>query len=400
MILRGAPVGFVGFDSVHTDKEWSDDETSLLKMAGEIFVNALERKRIEEALQASEERFRALIENAADAVVVVDPQGIVKYRSPAVGRMLGYTDNYALQETVFERTHPEDQATVIEEFQHLLHSPGELGSPLIFRFRHIDGSWRTLEAVGKNLLDDPRVQGVVVNYRDVTEREQAQAKLRESLSEKEVLLKELHHRVKNNLQVVSSLISLQSQHVTDPRARQMLQETQNRVMSMAILHRGLYGSKNISRIDCADYVSNVVAQVFSSYGDASTGIKVKTDVAQISVGIDVAIPCGLIVSELVSNCLMHAFPKGGPGEVLVDLHTTSHNKLTLNVSDNGAGFPTDVDFRNTESLGLQLVNALTGQLGGTVDLVRNGGTTFSITFPKVKHAVKRRRDENGKDADR
>ena len=204
-----------------------------------------------------------------------------------------------------------------------------------------------------------------------------------SLEEKEILLKEIHHRVKNNLQIISSLLNLQSGYVKDQQALASFKESQSRIKSMALIHEKLYQSSEDSlQINFAEYVQQLVVNLFRVYGVDPATVALKVQVEDILLGVDTAIPCGLILNELVSNCLKHAFPPGRSGEVNVSLMRVpdQNNKLTLTVQDNGVGFPKHIDFSNSKSLGLQLVNTLAAQLKGDVKLYCNAITKFNIEF--------------------
>jgi two-component sensor histidine kinase len=215
--------------------------------------------------------------------------------------------------------------------------------------------------------------------RDVTDRVYAEKQLKSSLEEKEMLLKEVHHRVKNNMQVISSLLNLQSDSIKDPQVFEIFKESRNRVKSMAVIHEKLYKSVDFKHIDFGEYIRNLAADLFKSYRSKPGDIQLKINVENVMLGIDTAIPCGLIINELVSNALKHAFPEGRKGEINIELFRNG-DKFTLVVGDDGVGFPKDLDFRQTESLGLMLVRTLTQQLGGTIELSRNLGTEFKIIF--------------------
>jgi PAS domain S-box-containing protein len=215
---------------------------------------------------------------------------------------------------------------------------------------------------------------------DITERKEAEEKIRASLKEKEVLLKEIHHRVKNNLQIISSLLSLQSARTEHPEAVSVLRESRNRIRSMALIHERLYQSPNLASVDMLKYTTNLVSDLQRSYRPKDSSVRLTVTVEDIPLGITEAIPCGLIINELVSNGLKHAFPKGREGELTIQLQRGSANQITLTVSDNGIGLPESVDFRNSPSLGLTLINSLVEQLNGTIELDRRGGTVFTITF--------------------
>jgi two-component sensor histidine kinase len=219
---------------------------------------------------------------------------------------------------------------------------------------------------------------------EIAERKRAEDMIRASLKEKEVLLQEIHHRVKNNLQVVSSLLNLQSGYVQDESAQQMFQESQNRILSMALIHERLYQSQDLARIDLSEYLQTLSAELIHSYRANAAPIKLKIDAEDVLLNIKKAVPCGLIVNELVSNALKHAFPahqqNGKEPEVRIQLSADPQDRVTLIVSDNGVGFPKDVDLQTLESLGLRLVNTLITQLEGTLELANHDGTEFKLQF--------------------
>jgi len=222
---------------------------------------------------------------------------------------------------------------------------------------------------------------LVIVARDITERKRAEEQLRVALKEKEVLLKEIHHRVKNNLAVISSLLNMQSKYIKDRKTLEVFRESQNRVKTMALIHTKLYQSTDLARIDFADYIKKLAADLFDSYRLEPDRVSLLLNVENVYLDVNVAIPCGLIINELLSNALKHAFPEGCRGEVRINLRLEDET-VTLTVADNGIGFPENIDFRNTESLGLQLVTALVMQLGGEIELTRDKGSTFRISFPK------------------
>lgn len=219
-------------------------------------------------------------------------------------------------------------------------------------------------------------------YHDVTERKIILEQINHSLQEKEVLLKEVHHRVKNNLQVISSILNLQSSYVKDEATLNVLRESQNRIKSMAFIHESLYQADNFSSINFSDYVINLLQNLMQSYSKLNQTVKLNVDLQTVFLNLDLAIPCGLIINEIVSNALKYAFPENNEGDEIIIMMKTEGGDLKLILGDNGVGLPKKIDYKNTESLGLQLVVTLVGQLNGTVQLDNLNGTKYTIQFPK------------------
>ncbi|MFN6486030.1 MULTISPECIES: sensor histidine kinase [unclassified Nostoc] len=215
------------------------------------------------------------------------------------------------------------------------------------------------------------------------ERKQAEEQIKASLQEKEVLLKEIHHRVKNNLQIISSLLNLQAEYLKDNQAIEVFKDSQNRIESMALIHEKLYQSQDLARINFADYIRDLVTNLFYSYNVNSSAITLKMNVEEVFLVIDAAIPCGLIINELISNSLKYAFPQREPGEIYIEFCSIEENLFTLTISDNGVGFAPDFDFQATETLGLRLVKGLTHQIQGNIDFSSHNGVKYKIIFPNI-----------------
>ncbi|MBI5664811.1 MAG: sensor histidine kinase [Nitrospirae bacterium] len=226
---------------------------------------------------------------------------------------------------------------------------------------------------------------------EINERRTAQEQLNSSLREKEVLLKEIYHRTKNNMQVITSLLNLQSNQIDDPRYVALFNESRNRISSMALVHEKLYRSKNLSSIDFKDYITSLANGLMTFYGTNSGNVSLAISTGGAILGIDTAIPCGLIINELLSNALKYAFPEGRGGAIFIDLKKTTadnkwDNEYELTVRDNGIGLPGDIDINNTKSLGMQLVTNLTmHQLRGSIELRKDGGTAYLIRFKELKY---------------
>jgi PAS domain S-box-containing protein len=228
---------------------------------------------------------------------------------------------------------------------------------------------------------DGRRKAMVIVGRDVTERHLADEAVKARLSEKEVMLKEIHHRVKNNLQVVTSLLSLQAQSLPDGQTRNVLRESQRRVRSMAMIHERLYRSEDLARVDLQEYMRGVARDLINFYG--KNGVQCIVEGDTVKLGIDEAVPCGLIVNELVSNSLKHGYPANRSGMILMTIKALPGKKVSVSVSDDGVGYPSDTIVEDPKTMGMTLIVGLTSQLGGTITLDRTRGTTFTLVFPSA-----------------
>lgn len=256
---------------------------------------------------------------------------------------------------------------------------------LYFQCRIIrpDKQIRWIEVYGNVYRDEKdvpiRMLGVV---RDITERKEAETHLLRVIDEKEMLLREVHHRVKNNMQIISSLISLESSQVFDKRDVGLFTIVQERVRSIALIHDNLYQSEDLSSIKFEDYIKNLNSQLFSTYA-RNSNIKLVTDIVDLKFNMETAIPLGLILNELISNSLKHAFPDS-EGEIFISLHHKGE-EIEVIIKDNGVGLPEDMDLKNPRKLGLQLVNTLVEQLEGTIEVDRSHGTEFKIKFKELQY---------------
>jgi PAS domain S-box-containing protein len=361
------------------------DRTAELRMANEKLQREIaERERAEQALRVSEEKYRLVVENANDTIIVAQ-DGVFKFFNPRVTELTGYPSEEVILQPITKIIHPDDRELVATRHHKRLR--GE-EAPDAYSFRVIDRDghikWVEIKAVALTWEGRPATLSFLS---DITDRKQTEEHIQASLREKEVLLQEIHHRVKNNLQVVSSLLNLQSGYVDDPQALEIFRDSQNRVRSMALVHEKLYQSQDLARINFAEYVRNLATYLFRTYSAQARRITLSTQVDDVSLGIDAAVPCGLVLNELISNALKHAFPDGQEGKIRVELAASGDGQVTLTVSDDGVGFPAGLDFHSTTSLGLQLVKTLVYQLAGTVDLRNGHGTEFRITFSEAGEMV-------------
>jgi PAS domain S-box-containing protein len=340
------------------------------------------RKEAEDALRESEARFKQLFDSVNDGIAVRDA---ITFEILDANRKYCEISGYTLEELKGLPLGSFGTGESLDERQKRLtdyYRQVTIDTPSLLELegKRKDGSifWAELNATKITIGTRDCLLSVA---RDITERKRAEEKIKASLREKEVLLKEVHHRVKNNLQIISSLLYLQAKRTEHPGAVSALTESRARIKSMALIHERLYASPDLASIDMGKYTRNLLSDLSHSHMTEDDLVRLTLNIEDISLGITEAIPCGLIINELVSNALKHAFLKGQTGEITIELQRAGANQVTLTVSDNGVGFPEQIDFRKSPSLGLTLINSLVEQLGGTIELDRRGGTTFTITFP-------------------
>jgi PAS domain S-box-containing protein len=338
-----------------------------------------ERKQVEEILRFAARRWRTTFDAMKEMVFLLDREGKIKRCNSATA---AYFDK------PFEEINGRDCCEFIHgtmvpaeqcPFQRMIQTK---------RREHIvlQRGEKWFDVVVDPLLDDAgAVNGAVHIMYDVTERKRAEEQIRESLGEKEILLKEIHHRVKNNLQVIMSLLRHQAEYAQDQKIHDIFLESQSRIKAMSFIHEKLYQSDNLAKVDLRDYISSLAKNLFSTYKVNAAQIQMAVDADDISLGVDTAIPCGLIINELVSNSLKHAFPDNRTGRIAITVRTVRPGELELVVGDDGVGIPMDLDIINAKSLGLHLVTLLAkNQLRGHIEMMRNRGTSFRIRFKGVE----------------
>jgi PAS domain S-box-containing protein len=370
------------FIAKNGDIKWLELGAALINFEGRpatlnVVTDITDRKWAEHALHRSEENFRHSLDDSPLGVRIVTTEGETIYANQAILDIYGIED---LKTTLVKKLYtPESFAEYQirrEKRKRGDYVPSEYEISIVRK----NGEVRHLQVFRKDILWNGERQFQVL-YNDITDRKLAEEKIKASLLEKETMLKEIHHRVKNNLQVISSLLALQSGYVQDEKSREIFQESQDRVSTMAKIHTMLCQSENMSGVDFGGFIGDLAGRLQQSYGIAESRVGIHVNV-DVSLTIETSIPCGLILNELVSNALKHAFPEGRGGEVNISMMKAG-DRFVLTVQDNGIGFPEALDFHNTKSLGLELVNLLVGQMNGAITLIVEGGATFTITFPAV-----------------
>ncbi|GFO96425.1 histidine kinase/PAS domain-containing protein [groundwater metagenome] len=351
-----------------------------VEMPYETMVEAGE-KRIHEA----QERYRNLFDSANDAIILTDLDNNVTSWNKSAERIFGWTEKEILGKkflpmSFYQKLQPDNEQII----RNAISGGTVTGIDTILMRK--DGKGIDVSMTLSPLRDtNQKVIGLSGIFRDNSERKHAQEQIENSLKEKEVLLREIHHRVKNNMQIISSLLRLQSGYIKEKKYRDMYKESQNRIVTMSLIHEKLYQSTDLTRIEIGGYIKELVNGLFISYEIYPGKITTNIDVESVYLGINSAIPCGLIINELISNSLKYAFPEGKSGEIKISLRSTGEGNIELIVADNGIGLPIDMDFKKIESWGMRMVTILVeNQLHGELSLNRDRGTEFHIKFKEVK----------------
>lgn len=352
------------------------------------------RKNAEEEIR----KLSTAVEQSPSIVVITNTKGYIEYSNPKFTKITGYTleevkgkSNRILksgkqQQEVYEKLWT--TITLGKEWRGEFYNKKKNGdlyweSASISPIKNKQGDVTHFVKVAEDVTKRKEQEELLEKSHNELEQrvEERTSELKISLREKELLLKEVHHRVKNNLQVVISLLALQARQITDQLYVDMFRDCQSRIESMALVHEKLYRSKDLSDINFKEYISDLTTSLFHSYTVDSDKVSLNTEVDNVSLEIDIAIPCGLVINELLSNALKYAFPGKTAGIITVILRTIDKDSLELIVSDNGIGIPTHIDYRKTKTLGLKLVSGIVEkQLLGTMELERIEGTRFKINF--------------------
>lgn len=348
-----------------------------------------ERKHAEEQVH----KLSRAVEQSSSTVIITDSKGTIEYVNPKFTQLTCYTPEEAIGQDPSIMKSGKTPPEVYKELWKTIKSGNEWRGELYNMKKNGEFYW---EYASISPVKD--TEGTITHFiavkEDITERKKMEDIIKRSLKEKEVLLKEIHHRVKNNMQVITSILNLQAGQVKDKNLKDIFKECQNRIKSMSYIHEELYKKDNLAMIDFSEYTENLANNILKSYSIHTGRISLKTNVDNVFLDIDKAVPCSLIINELLTNSLKYAFPtllpdgkdglennaqKEGKGEILISFNSDD-DKYTLIFSDNGVGIPKDLDIGNTNTLGMVLINTLTLQLGGSIELDRSKGTEFKIVF--------------------
>ena len=354
------------------------DKDGNIKGGIELTLEITEQEQTFKALKESEEKFRNLSESSYDAIFTLDKTGKFTYISPAVNRITGYTPDEILGKSFDNFILKSYQSQALAAHKELL--SGKPVEGLCLALKGKANINPTVEINVIPIVQDKKTIGAHGVIRDVTDRILFENQLKSSLKEKEVMLQEIHHRVKNNLQIISSLLRLQSNYIRDESLKNIFNVSQDRIQSMALIHQMLYQSSNLNSVDFSEYIRKMISRLSSVYLSKDKNIKFDIDIQNVNLSINQAIPCGLIINELVTNSLKHGFKYKQKGFIYVGLSKMGKEKIQIKVKDSGIGLPQNINLETTDTLGLTLVRDLVKQLRGTVSIQRKEGTEFNILF--------------------
>jgi PAS domain S-box-containing protein len=336
-------------------------------------------KKAEEELKLSEERHRAIYDQAYIGIARIAKIGRFLLVNERLCEMLGYSAEEMYRQTFYDITLPIEVEESLIDWDALLSGKVENFSKEQ-TYLHKNGdqvSTNVTVSLVRDTNGNPNYYVAV--FEEITERKAQESALKESLAEKEILLKEVHHRVKNNMQVITSILNLQSAYITDEAALQMLKESQERIKSMSLVHESLYQSKFLSEVNFSEYVTNICKNLYHSYLRPQGGISLDFDLDDLYLNLDTSIPCGLILNELMSNAMKYAFIGREEGEIKVGMKI-NQDRLVMTVTDDGVGLPIGFVVEESDSLGLQLVSTLVMQIGGDLSIQKRNPTRFTIDF--------------------
>jgi PAS domain S-box-containing protein len=383
--IDGNTMGALVVQTYTEGLRYTEEDKNILKFVCDQIAMVILRKKTEEEVQERERFLSSMFESIQDGISILAEDYTILRVNKAMENWYSHAQPL-VGKKCYEAYHLRDKACEICPTRRTIET-SEAAYEVVPKVGR--GGERTgwLDLYSFPLIDknSDQMKGVIEYVRDITERKNAEDRLQSSLEEKEVLLREVHHRVKNNMQVISSLLNLQSRHVNDPHVLEMFKESQRRIRSMALIHERLYQSSDFSHIEFAQYLRNLATHLFHSYQVDASRVKLRIEAEEVHLNINTAIPCGLIVNELVSNALKHGFPENHSGELAIDLRRAAGNGYVLRVRDDGVGFPEGLDFRKTETLGMQIVSTLASQIDASIELIRGQGTEFTIHFQEVSY---------------
>jgi PAS domain S-box-containing protein len=347
-----------------------------------ISQNVTDRRQAEESLELNEKRFRALIQDGSDILAILDEEANYLYVSPASEKILGTPPEHYIAKNASEFVHKDDWSRIFGQLTNLGLKESVEIKP--FRFLNSKGEWRWIETKITNLTDDPAVQGYVANSRDITEKKKHQELILNSLSEKETLLAEIHHRVKNNLAVITGLLQLHISEEENEESLGRLYDSVSRIYTISSIHEQLYQSESFAKLDFTDNIRLLISNIMDTF-KSDIPIEIEYKCESVELGINDALPCSLIINEIITNIFKHAFKGKERGRIVIYLSQKENKEIELVIFDNGRGLPENFKVKGNTSLGLTLIDVLSGQLNAEYKYEASAnGTSFVLSFEANK----------------
>ena len=360
-------------------KNSNGDVTGILGMAKDVSCESA----VKDSQKVQKNYFAQLFENSPEAILIIDNDDRIINANKSFEKLFQFPLNEIKGQYVNDLIVPNELKGAASELSY----NARLGETINIETvrKGADGGNIDVSIMSYPVKSGKHQVGIYAIYNDITKRKRTEEQIKKSLIEKEILLKEIHHRVKNNLQIIGSLLNFQTKYIKDKDALEKFKVSQNRIKSIALIHEKLYQTKNVSRIEFTSYVKSLVTHLFTVFGTDANQVSFKINANNTFLSVDNAIPCGLIINELVTNSLKYGFPDGKTGEVCIDLEYKNTNYF-LTISDNGAGISDDINIENTGTLGMQLVKTLLIQLNAEMTMDRTNGTKYTIVFSNLNYS--------------
>jgi PAS domain S-box-containing protein len=377
LIIQDRTIGIVAVQSYTSADLYNENDMEILSFVSHEIALAIDKKRAEDDVSIQKSYFENLFQMSPDALIIANNHNKVIQINDEFEQLFGFSEEEIKGKLIDDLIVPDDLKEEANEKTMIVNS----GKTIFFESvrQHKYGTKKFVEVIGKPIKLGDNQLAVQAIYRDISVRKKHEQQIMQDLEEKEVLLKEVHHRVKNNMQVISSMLKLQSRYIDDEKALKLFKNSQNRVKSMALIHERIYNSNDLASVNFEEYVQNLARNLFTSSRINSNKVVLDMDIKNIKVNMNKAVPLGLIINELISNALKHAFPNERKGKLTVSIKKKK-DKFELIVADDGIGCEKDLNLKTPDSLGLQLVLALTEQLRGKLEFVSDNGAKFTVTF--------------------
>lgn len=384
ILVTGSQTEEVAVDCIHKGANDYILKHSLTRLPSAI-KNALKNQEVErekqlaeEQLKQSEERYRFVVENIREVIFQTNEDGEFTFLNSAWETITGYTNLESLQKPFTHFLHPDDRAVVFTLYQRVWHNE-DISETYEVRFKAKDERELWFEINPQILYDNQNnIIGTFGSLRDITAQKLSEQRLKASLEEKDILLKEVYHRVKNNLQVIASMLSIQAMYLEDDHMKKILEDSQNRIFSIALVHQKLYASEDLSSISVDGYFKDLVGQISGLYGGYE--VVIDLEVEDIKLDIDTIMPMGLITNEVMTNSYKYAFDGITDGRIKVEIKKNERNQVVFKISDNGKGFQEAPNLERPKSLGMQLISLLASQLNAELTLDNKNGVTYTLIF--------------------